>query len=158
MLSSLHCEIEACAVPLPDVYELVVINRSCFRPLSLSFSLTLSPQARALVSYLSTNVPLFRPSVFSGAALRRLVQRCPIYTITAEQVADGHYIFIRGVPATCCCLLLHGRVQVSASVPYNHRVPRAMCHGENRLDSIPLLCRYVWAMRVSSPTSVHGPC
>ena len=71
-------------------------------------------QVRALVSYLSTNVSLFRPAAFSGAALRRLVQRCPIYTVSAQQVAHGHYIYVRGVPASCCCLLLHGRVQVCA--------------------------------------------
>lgn len=71
-------------------------------------------EVRALVSYLSTNVSLFRPAAFSGAALRRLVQRCPIYTVSAQQVAHGHYIYVRGVPASCCCLLLHGRVQVCA--------------------------------------------
>lgn len=75
----------------------------------------LSPaQVRALTSFLSTNVSHFRPSAFSAAALRRLVQRCPIYTISASQAAEGHFIFVRGVPATCCCLLLHGRVQVRA--------------------------------------------
>jgi len=44
------------------------------------------PQVRALTSYLSTNVAQFRPQNMSGLALRRLVQRCPIYTVSAKQV------------------------------------------------------------------------
>ena len=69
---------------------------------------------RALISFLSSNVSLFRPAAMSTTALRRLVQRCSLVAILQEQVSSGRYVYVRGVPTSQCCLLLHGRLQIRA--------------------------------------------
>mmetsp|Transcript_73347 Transcript_73347/g.122521 ORF Transcript_73347/g.122521 Transcript_73347/m.122521 type:complete len:715 (+) Transcript_73347:68-2212(+) len=69
-------------------------------------------EVRALTSYLASNVAQFRPHAFSNAALRRLVQRCPIYVVDVQKVQQGCFVYVSGIPASYCCLLLHGRLQV----------------------------------------------
>ena len=71
-------------------------------------------EVRALTSYLSNNVPNFRPPNMSLPLLRRLLLRCLITSVTPEQVATGRYVYVRGVPASFCCLVLHGRLQIRA--------------------------------------------
>ena len=73
-------------------------------------------ETRALISFLSSNVSLFRPAAMSTAALRRLVQRCSLVAIKADEVAAGRYVYVRGVPTSQCCLLLHGRLQIRAGL------------------------------------------
>ena len=73
-------------------------------------------ETRALISFLSSNVSLFRPASMSTAALRRLVQRCSLVAIKADEVAAGRYVYVRGVPTSQCCLLLHGRLQIRAGL------------------------------------------
>lgn len=34
--------------------------------------------------------------------------------ISQEEVTRGRYVYVRGVPASFCCLLLHGRLQIRA--------------------------------------------
>jgi hypothetical protein len=46
--------------------------------------------------------------------LRRLLNRSSISTITDEDVERGRYVYVRGVPASFCCLLLHGQLQIRA--------------------------------------------
>jgi len=53
-------------------------------------------ETRALISFLSSNVSLFRPAAMSTAALRRLVQRCSLVAIKADEVAAGRYVYVRG--------------------------------------------------------------
>lgn len=77
-------------------------------------SMKTADEVRALTSYLSSNVSAFKPPGFSGAALRRMVQRCPAFTVSAEEVVDGCFVYVRGVPASFCCLLLHGRLEIRA--------------------------------------------
>jgi len=71
-------------------------------------------EMRALISFLSSNVSLFRPAAMSTTALRRLVQRCSLVAILQEQVNLGRYVYVRGVSTSQCCLLLHGRLQIRA--------------------------------------------
>ena len=71
-------------------------------------------EVRALASYLSNNVPFFRPPHWSIPMLRRLLNRSSISTITDEDVERGRYVYVRGVPASFCCLLLHGQLQIRA--------------------------------------------
>ena len=73
-------------------------------------------EMRALISFLSSNVGLFRPAAISTAALRRLVQRCSLVAVGADEVSDGRYVYVRGVPTSQCCLLLHGRLQIRAGL------------------------------------------
>jgi len=71
-------------------------------------------EMRALISFLSSNVSFFRPAAMSTTALRRLVQRSSLVTILQDQVRLGRYVYVRGVPTSQCCLLLHGRLQIRA--------------------------------------------
>jgi metal transporter CNNM len=71
-------------------------------------------EVRALASYLSNNVSVFRPPHTSFPLLRRLLLRCTINDVSEEEVAAGRYVYVRGVPASFCCLLLHGRLQIRA--------------------------------------------
>ena len=71
-------------------------------------------EVRALASYLSNNVTVFKPPHWSIPMLRRLLLRCSISTITQEDVLQGRYVYVRGVPASFCCLLLHGQLQIRA--------------------------------------------
>jgi metal transporter CNNM len=71
-------------------------------------------EVRALVSYLSSNVAAFRPPLMSGSTLRKLVLRCAVISVSPEDVVAGRYVYVRGVPASFCCLLLHGRLQIRA--------------------------------------------
>ena len=71
-------------------------------------------EVRALTSYLSNNVAAFRPPNMSSAMLRRLLLRCSVSSISPEEVQQGRYVYVRGVPAAFCCLLLHGRLQIRA--------------------------------------------
>jgi len=71
-------------------------------------------EVRALASYLSNNVVVFRPPHMSSAVLRKLLQRCSVSVISQEEVTRGRYVYVRGVPASFCCLLLHGRLQIRA--------------------------------------------
>jgi hypothetical protein len=71
-------------------------------------------EVRALASFLSNNVASFRPPNMSTALLRRLLLRCSISSVSPEEVARGRYVYVRGVPAAFCCLLLHGRLQIRA--------------------------------------------
>ena len=73
-----------------------------------------SDEVRALISYLSNNAPMFKPSAVPLTALRRLVARAPIFSVDEADVQQGVYVFVRGVPASHCCLLLHGRLQIRA--------------------------------------------
>lgn len=73
-------------------------------------------EMKALISFLSSNVGLFRPAAMSTAALRRLVQRCSLVAIKADEVSTGRYVYVRGVPTSQCCLLLHGRLQIRAGL------------------------------------------
>jgi len=59
-------------------------------------------------------VAAFRPPKWSIPMLRRLLLRCSISTITQEDVLQGRYVYVRGVPASFCCLLLHGQLQIRA--------------------------------------------
>ena len=71
-------------------------------------------EVRALASYLSTNVAVFRPPKMSTAVLRKLLVRCSISSVSEVQVAEGKYVYVRGVPASFFCLVLHGRLQIRA--------------------------------------------
>ena len=71
-------------------------------------------EVRAITSYLSNNVVNFRPPHMSLPMLRRLLLRCSIRSVSPEQVATGRYVYVRGVPASFCCLVLHGRLQIRA--------------------------------------------
>ena len=71
-------------------------------------------EVRALASYLSNNVAAFRPPNMTGPTLRKLLTRCSINVVTEEQVDSGRFVYVRGVPAGFCCLLLHGRLQIRA--------------------------------------------
>jgi hypothetical protein len=71
-------------------------------------------QVRALTSFLTNNVANFRPPNMSYPLLRKLLQRCSIASVTPEQLATGRYVYVRGVPASFCCLVLHGRLQIRA--------------------------------------------
>ena len=71
-------------------------------------------EVRALASYLSNNVVAFRPPNMSFPMLRRLLLRCSISRLDTEQVETGRYVYVRGVPASFCCLVLHGRLQIRA--------------------------------------------
>ena len=71
-------------------------------------------EVRAITSYLSNNVANFRPPHMSLPLLRRLLLRCSITSVSPEQVATGRYVYVRGVPASFCCLVLHGRLQIRA--------------------------------------------
>ena len=73
-------------------------------------------ETKALISFLSSNVSLFRPAAMSSATLRRLVQRSSLVAIKADEVAAGRYVYVRGVPTSQCCLLLHGRLQIRAGL------------------------------------------
>ena len=57
---------------------------------------------------------MFRASELSGSALRRLVSRSPAYNVEETDVRRGIYVYVRGVPATYACLLLHGRLQIAS--------------------------------------------
>lgn len=84
-------------------------------PMHVSRARATADEVRALASYLGSNVPQLRAA--SGvplSSLRRLIQRCPVHVVSAEEVARGCYLFVRGVPANFCCLALHGRIQVHA--------------------------------------------
>lgn len=71
-------------------------------------------ETRALCSFLSSNVPLFRPASISTAQLRRLVQRCALVSVSADEVRAGRYVYVRGVPTSSCTLLLQGKLQIRA--------------------------------------------
>ena len=71
-------------------------------------------EVRALASYLSNNVAAFRPSNMSFPLLRRLLLRCSISSVDEESVRVGRYVYVRGVKASFCCLVLHGRLQIRA--------------------------------------------
>jgi len=71
-------------------------------------------EVRALASYLANNAPMFRASEVPAAALRRLVSRSPAYNVEETDVRRGIYVYVRGVPATYACLLLHGRLQIAS--------------------------------------------
>ena len=71
-------------------------------------------EVRALVSFLSSQIAIFRPPAMSSAALRRLVLRCSVCSIEQEELDAGRYVYVRGVPASFACLLLHGRLQIRA--------------------------------------------
>jgi len=71
-------------------------------------------EVRALTSFLTNNVANFRPPNMSYPLLRKLLQRCSIASVTPEQLATGRYVYVRGVPASFCCLVLHGRLQIRA--------------------------------------------
>lgn len=71
-------------------------------------------EVRALVSYLASNVPAFRPPLMSHTVLRKLVLRCTVISISTDEVVSGRYVYVRGVSASFCCLLLHGRLQIRA--------------------------------------------
>jgi hypothetical protein len=92
-------------------------TRACRRPLPLRKRHTphvTSLQVRALISYLSNNVPIFKPAAMSSALLRRIVLRAILVHVTAEDVKEGKFVFVRGIQSPCACLLLHGRLQIKA--------------------------------------------
>ena len=71
-------------------------------------------EVRALASYLSNNVAAFRPPNMSFPLLRRLLLRCSISSVDEDSVETGRYVYVRGVQASFCCLVLHGRLQIRA--------------------------------------------
>jgi hypothetical protein len=46
--------------------------------------------------------------------LRRLLLRCSISSVDEDSVETGRYVYVRGVQASFCCLVLHGRLQIRA--------------------------------------------
>ena len=94
--------------------ELLVTDRMLSDNSHIGGERPTADEVRALTSYLSNNVANFRPPHMSFPLLRKLILRCSIASITPEQVATGRYVYVRGVPASFCCLVLHGRLQIRA--------------------------------------------
>ncbi|KAL3923694.1 MAG: hypothetical protein SGPRY_004140 [Prymnesium sp.] len=58
-----------------------------------AWSVKTNEEVRALVSFLSSNVPMFKPAAMSSIILRRLVLRSKLIHVTSDDIKQGRFVY-----------------------------------------------------------------